>query len=143
MNRVLEYILIGAGIMLACGLASLAYEAYKETSKIAYEATKDQNDFASELSEYDVTLYEGKEVSGSDVVNYIYRQLGEYITTETAPFYINVVTTLSENIYTNNRTISDINNFTTMMYIKPDAIFGCSVNRDENNVIKGVKFTQK
>lgn len=143
MKQVLEYILIGAGIILACSLVTISFDAYRESSEIAMEATKDQNDFANELSEYDLTMYEGKEVGGPDVVNYISRNLGEYIPAETAPIYIKVITALSENDYTNNEHLDDIKNFTTLMYIKPEAIFGCSVNRDENNVVTGVIFTQK
>lgn len=143
MKNVVEFIILGASIILACYVVGTAWDAYKHSSNVQKEVTKQQSHFAEELTEYDLTMYEGKEVGGSDVVNFIRRNLGDYISTETAPVYIKVTTTVSENTYINGEYIEEINNFASTMYIKKDALFLCSITRDKNKVIVGVNYSQK
>ncbi|HHT88927.1 MAG TPA: hypothetical protein GX002_07955 [Clostridiales bacterium] len=102
---------------------------------------------AAEYAKHDITMYDGEEIRGSEVVNFIKKQLGDYDVTETAPIYVEVFTKVSDstvyNKYENKKHIKDIKNFSNMQhYIKPTAVFKSEVIINANKVILGVRFTQ-
>ena len=100
------------------------------------------NELNEEIKDSDIKVYDGIDVYGSDVINCIKRLLGDYVSTETAPLYVYVKTSI-ENIYVNSAFLSDIRNFSSPMYIKPTGIFIGEVVKNENKVIEGIKFIQK
>jgi hypothetical protein len=143
MDNVLKGILIGAGVLLACFIVSKGFEAYQIASETNQIANENMNDYSKELAEYDLTRFDGLEVGGDDVVNILSKQLGDYSAGETAPIYINIITSKSNNVYVNGEHIAEIKNFTSLKYVKPISIFTGSIIRDKNNVIVGIKFSQK
>lgn len=98
--------------------------------------------FNQELGESDLTMYEGIEVTGNDVVNLIKKCLGSFDATEQADFYIRVITSSVDRSYRNNADLASIQDFSSALYIKPVARFLCTIIRDANDVILGIKFTQ-
>jgi hypothetical protein len=111
-----------------------------DASNIAVEHL---NEFNKELSESDLTMYDGYEVTGSDVVNLIKKQLGSFGAAEAAPLYVYVKTNNAENTYQNGALITKIQDFSSTQYVKPVAKFNCSIVRDLNDVIIGITFQQK
>ena len=67
-------------------------------------------------------MYDDMEVYGSDVVNFIKKHLGDYTEVETAPIYVNVITSLSEIPIEITPAIHK-SEFTNNRYIKPTAKF--------------------
>ncbi len=116
----------------------------KTSNKIVENTEK----MSAEYDEYELTMYDGEEIKGSQVVNYIKKNLGDYSSEETAPIYIRVLTVASGSQYTNDYVnkehIRDIKNISeTEHYIKPTACFDAEVIRSENKVILGICFTQR
>lgn len=143
MDNILKLILIGAGVIITCAVVGVGFYVVRESKVISSTSTEKLNELSSELTESDLTMYNGLEVSGSDVVNFIKKQLGDYSDTDVAPIYVNVITSLSDNLYVNGSYIDDIKIFTHIKYINPIATFTGKNIKDKNNVIVGVKFTQK
>lgn len=120
----------------------------KSSTRVADAVIAGVEDTASEFAEYSITMYDGEEIMGSEVVNFIKKNLGDYSSTETAPIYVEVVVKNSGTTYTkrhSNKTyIKETKNFSNVQYyIKPTALFAGEVIRNQNKVIIGVKFTQK
>lgn len=136
------------GVILTGILIYYVTNSAKSTAKIADSVISEAEETAAGFTEYDIVMYDGEEIRGAEVVNFIKKYLGDYEEAEEAPIYIEVVSKYSgatyTQKYTNNIHISDIKNFSKQSYyIKPTAIFTGEVIRNENKVILGVKFTQK
>lgn len=119
----------------------------KSTTRVADTVIANAEETASDYAEHKISMYDGEEIRGSEVVNLIKKELGDYSPSETAPLYIEVVTRLSETTYINTHInsghIEDVKKFSCIeYYIKPTALFIGEVIRTENRVIIGVKFTQ-
>jgi hypothetical protein len=111
--------------------------------KTTMTAKEKLDEFNVSLSESDIIMYDGYEVCGSDVVNFIKKNLGSYTGSETAPIYIQVVEGAVRYVYINNLYFSEIQDFSNAMYIKPVAVYTCTVIRDANEVIIGVRFVKR
>lgn len=143
MDNVLKGIVIGAGVLITCIVIGVGFRVYRETKTISSTSAEKLERFSSELSENDLTMYDGLEVTGSDVVNFIKKHLSEYSSSEVAPIYVNIVTSTTLNDYVNGASIPDIVNFTTDKYISPISKYNGKIVRDKNNVIVGLIFTKK
>lgn len=136
------------GVILAGMIIYYVVNSVKSTSKLAESVISKTEETAAEFSEHDILMYDGEEIRGAEVVNFIKRHLGDYTEAEKAPIYVEVTTKKSEtshtHIYENNKYIPDIKNFSDEShYIKPTALFTGKVIRNENKVIIGIKFIQK
>lgn len=143
MDNSLKGFLLAAGAIITCMVLSLGFYFARESRAVSSTSANKLNNFSSELSESDLTMYDGTEVTGSDVVNFIKKQLGEYTATEIAPVYTYVKTVKSENTYNNGVAVAEIKNFTNTKYINPLGKFTGQIVRDANKVIIGIKFIQK
>lgn len=146
-DLVSQIFLAVVGVILVGIIVNYIINTVKSTTRVADIIIADTEGLASEYAEHDINVYDGEVSRGSEVVNFIKRMLGDYISSEAAPLYVEVVTKLSESTYINkhinNEHIDDIKNFSCIeYYIKPTALFTGQVIRTENRVIIGVKFTQ-
>lgn len=143
MSNATKFLLLAFSLGLTCLL--IAY--FKQVADTGFDTTdtavEHLNEFNKELSESELTMYEGLEVTGSDVVNLIKKQLGSYGVMEAAPLYVFVKTSVSETTYQNGALLSSIQDFASTQYVKPVAKFKCSIVRDLNDMIIGVNFQQK
>lgn len=143
MSNVTKFLLLAFGLGLTCLLIiyfKRVADTGFETSNTAVEAL---DEFNSNLSESDLTMYDGLNVKGSDAVNFIKKHLGGYSATEVAPMYVYVKTSTAETLYKNGGALPDIQDFSSLLYIKPIATFICSIVRDANEVIIGISFQQR
>lgn len=143
MDNILKGILIGAGLFITCVVVGIGFMVARESIRVSAVNSEKLNKFSIELSESDLTMYDGLEVQGSDVINFIKENLGDYTSTETAPVTVNVITSKSNNTYINGASVENICDFTNDKYIKPIAKFDCKVIRNSNNAITTLRFTQK
>lgn len=139
----LKGFILSAGIVITCTVISIGFYFARESSALSSASAENLSEFSTELYERNITMYDGLEVSGSDVINFIKRNLGDYGSTEISPLYVYVKTLSSENTYVNGGKVTNIQNFTDTMYIKPIGKFVGKLDRDENRVIIGIKFIQK
>ena len=121
-----------------------------------FDTTKDVSDslvaktesITGDIKEYDITMYAGETLQGSEVINYIKKNLGQYSDSEAAPVFIRVRKSVSGTTYTNDyinkEHIEDIKNVSALdYYIKPTSQFYCEIIQNENKVILGISFTQQ
>lgn len=148
-NDIIPQIFIAVvGVILVGIIIYYTFNSVKSTTRVADTVIANAEDTATDYAEYTISMYEGEEIRGSEVVNLIKKELGDYSVSEIAPLYVEVVTRLSDIIYShthiNNEYIDEIKNFSSIeYYIKPTALFTGKVIRTENRVIIGLKFTQK
>lgn len=138
---VVAVILVGIIIYYVMG-------SVESTTKLADAIILDTEATASACSEYKLVKYDGEDIRGSEVVNFIKKHIGDYDSREIAPLYVEVITMISGstkvNTYNNNEYIKDIKDFFDIQhYIKPTAIFMGEIIRTDNEVIIGIRFTQK
>lgn len=143
MDNSLKGLILAAGAVITCMVLSIGFLFARESQAISVTSADKLNRFSSELSESDFTMYDGLEVTGSDVVNFIKKQLGGYSSAETAPVCIYVKTSKTGNYYANGSVIESIQNFTHVNYISPLGKFTGKIVRDGNKVITGINFIQK
>jgi hypothetical protein len=142
------WILAVFGIVITAAIILYVKGFFDNTKRSTDDLIESTTGVVEEFSEYEITMYEDEELQGSQVRNYIKRNLGDYTTTETAPFYVRVKTVVSGtnyiHDYVNKVHIKDIKNVSAVEYfIKPTAYFYCEVIRSENKVILGISFSQK
>jgi hypothetical protein len=136
----LKALLLAASVFITCVLLSIGFIYLREAKNISFASASNLSELAVELTESDLTMYDGLEVTGSDVVNFIKKNLGSYTSAQTSPVYVYVETESSSNTYYNESDLNHIQNFTHEKYIKPISKFIGEIVRDENDVIIGLKF---
>lgn len=143
MENSLKGLMLAASVVITCIVLSVGFLFARESQALSASSTEKLNDFTVELSETDMILYDGLEVTGCDVVNFIKKRLGEYTSSETAPVVVYVKTAKAEKCYTNSVIIKSIQDFTHVNYISPLSKFMGHIERDGNKVITGIYFEQK
>lgn len=137
-----KILIFAAAIIITCILVALGFRATNIAKDISKSATEQMTDLNNDIKDGDIMKFDGADVNGSEVINFIKKQLGDYTSSETAPIYINIKTSATENTYTNRACFSNITNFTDAMYIKPTAKFVGQVIKNKNKVIIGLSFEQ-
>ncbi len=143
MSNVNKFLLLAFSLGLTCLLITYFGRVADAGFRTSNTALGKLNDFNNSLSESDIMLYDGKEVTGSDVVNYIKKSLGAYNKDQEASICIHVTSTISSNTYSNGEFIKDIQDFSSEKYIKPLANFTCLVLRNDNGIIHRIEFSQR
>ncbi len=143
MTNVTKFLLLAFTLMITCLLVTYGNRVLRAGKNTSDTAIDKINNFNKELSESDLTMYDGIEIKGSDVINFIKKNLGSYDATEQADCHIRVITAVSDNTYINGSYISDIQNFSSTFFINQEALFRCDITRDANDVIVGIDFAQR
>ncbi len=149
MENSLKGLMLAAGIIITCIIISLGFYIAREARDTASSGTGQINQLQAEFSDTSKTMYDGTEVSGSEVINVI-RKFSEdtvgikVITSKTSVYYGYHFTenngTLGEKSNANYKSAQDATNIN---YINPTGRFAGSVVRDANSVITGLVFTQQ
>lgn len=90
---------------------------------------------------WDLMQYDQKELMGSEVLNFVKRQLGEYEADKESDLYIRVVTIFGDYTYVNNESIPLMKDISSSHYINPMVKFQGMIEENTNDVIVGIKFT--
>lgn len=143
LSDAVKILIFAAAVIITCMLVALGFRAAGIAKEIGNSAVIRMSELNNDIKDSDIKKYDDCETYGSNIVNCIKKELGDYSASETAPYYIRVKTSISDNIYTNSSIIDNIRNFTHAMYIKPTALFNGDVIENENKVIIGISFTQK
>lgn len=143
MENSLKGLLMAAGIIITCVVISIGFYTAREARNTASLTMDYLSEFNRELSEEGLARYDGMEVTGSDIVNLIRRELGAEPAAQEAFLAVKVVTASSVNTYRNADSLKEIREYGNAKYINPAAVFTGSVGRDENDVINCISFVQK
>jgi hypothetical protein len=131
-------------VLITCVVCFFTIRASEEAKNIGEMAVGQMEEMNKDIMDSGIMKYDDNEVYGSDVINYIKKILNEYEPTETAPVYVYVKSSSTENTYTNNLYISLTDEFDeAAYYIKPTAVFMGEVVRNTNDVIIGIRFIQR
>lgn len=149
MENSLKGLMLAAGIIITCIIISLGFYIAREARDTASSGTGQINQLQAEFSDTSKTMYDGTEVSGSEVVNVIRKfsddTMGvKVVTSKTSVYYGYNFTendgTLGEKA---NASYKNAQDATNQNYINPTGRFAGSVVRDANGVITGLVFTQQ
>lgn len=138
-----KIMILAASTLITCVLVALGLSTMRSARNLNDTAMAQIIELNNELKDSDMKRFNGIEVYGSEVVNLIRKELGDYDDGESAPIYIRIISSTSDYTYTNGSQIKNLQNFTHERYIKPTAVFIGNVDINENDVILGIRFTQK
>lgn len=141
-------LLLAAGTIITCIVIGLGFYIAREARDTAASGAGQISKLNAEFNESDKVMYDGLEVSGSEVVNVINKfknnNIGiQVITKKSVVSYINVINSNGTGLdQVSKAQVKDAQNSTHTNYINPNAQFIGMVLRDENNTIIGMQFTQ-
>lgn len=141
MDSVNKFFLIAAGLIVTASLIFLGFRMADAGKDAGNGVVNQFIEFSTEQREADIMQYDGATVTGSDVVNFIRRNLSTYSPGSVAPFEV-VVKTATVTTHKDNSTLGNIMNFSHISYINPTGRFVGKVVRNGNGVIVSVMFTQ-
>lgn len=155
MENSLKAVLIGAGVVITLIVVSIGFMLMRSGQNTALATIGKLDQLNVDMTESQYTMYDGLEVSGSEVVNIIRKFENEYIGVKvitkkdpSGKCYIKNVTVDS----TNNvgkigkgkaKPVSEAIDETKTNYVNPNGVFKGKLYRDENATIVGLVFTQQ
>lgn len=151
MENSLKGLLLAAGVIISCIVIGLGFYIAREARDTAANSTGQIAKLNAEFNESDKTMYDGMSVSGSEVINVVNKFKNDTISVVvvnklgTKTYYGYTVSegvthsTLGGSAKTDIKAAQKIGNSS---YINPNAQFACTVLRDINNTIIGLKFVQ-
>lgn len=151
MENSLKGLLLAAGVIITCIVVGLGFYIAREARDTAANSTGQISKLNAEFTESDKTMYDGMNVSGSEVVNVVNKfkndTMGIVVTTNagsTTYYGYNLTGTVDESKLgsKSNSNVKDAQKITNENYINPNAQFSCTVLRDKNRAIVGLKFVQ-
>ncbi|MHB8131368.1 MAG: hypothetical protein ACYDEX_20495 [Mobilitalea sp.] len=142
-DEVFKFLIIAMLAFITCMLVYFWDQAANDAKGISESAITQMEDLNKDIMDSGLKKFDDEEVYGSEVINCFKKYLGDYTSAETAPIYIYVKTSISENSYTNSINKNNIDNFSSMMFIKPTALFNGNLIRNTNDIIIGISFVQK
>jgi len=143
MESINKFFLIAAGLIITAGLIFIGFRMEDIGSATANHVIEKFADFKQELEESEVEQYDGIMVSGSDVVNFMRKHLGQSMGESKGNIKITVVKGTKSVSYQEYEEIKEIYNFSHISYIDPTGLFQGQVIKNENGIISEVRFEQK
>lgn len=153
MENSLKAIIIGAGVVITMIVVTIGFMLMRSGQGVVQTTMGKVDRVSKEMNESEYTMYDGMEVSGSDVINLIrkYKEdyIGIYVKTKknSGEWYIHNVTVSGTNeaeiIGESTKPISDAMDETKDDYVNPTGVFVGSVARDKNGRISALMFEQK
>lgn len=149
MENSLKGLMLAAGTIITCIIISLGFFIAREAKDTAAAGAGQINELNAEFSENARTIYDGTEVSGSEVLNVIRKFQGEYMgiwvkTMKEENFYGHMFERetgeLGDDSKTDYKTAQEESN---KNYINPIGRFMGSIVRDDNGTITGIEFKQQ
>lgn len=149
MENSLKGLILAAGIIITCIIISLGFYIAREARDTASSGAGQINKLHAEFSDTSKTIYEGTEVSGSEVRNVIRKFQDEVVgvlvkTNKKDTYYGYQFEVDSGELGSVSK--SDYKNIqveNSEQYINPNGRFEGAVVRDVNGTITGIVFQQK
>lgn len=148
MDNSLKGLILAAGTIITCIVIGLGFYIAREARDTASTGAGQISKLNAEFNESDKVMYDGLEVSGSEVINLInkYRDDDISIKVQTKKSIIYYGKLLSDSDSTlegdSNASIKDAQKSNSVTFINQNAQFTGEVLRDSNNTIIGISFVQ-
>jgi len=143
MESINKFFLIAASLIITAGLIFAGFRMADIGTEVANHAMKKLVVFEREMQESEILQYDGVEVAGSDVINFLRKYLDERGSARKNGIKIIVIQGKESKVYENTDEIKEIYNFSHESYINPSALFIGSVYKNANGVISEIRFTLK
>lgn len=149
MENSLKGLILAAGTIITCLVIGLGFYIAREAKDTAANGAGQINKLNAEFSDTGKTMYEGTEVSGSEVLNVIRKFQDEAVgvmvsTNKATTYYIYQFDVSSGELKEKMTTDYKLaQNELNKSYINPSGRFEGGVVRDNNGTITGLTFTQK
>lgn len=148
MENSLKGLLLAAGTIITCVVVGLGFYIAREARDTASGGAGQISRLNAEFNESDKVMYDGLEVSGSEVVNVISKYKNNLVSIKvvtkkgTTYYGCNMNSTEDELAGSSTASVKDAQKSTSATYINPSAQFGGQIIRDKNNAIIGICFQQ-
>jgi len=149
MENSLKGLILAAGTIITCMVISLGFFISREAKDTATNGVNQIGGLNTEFAAGDKTIYDGAQVSGSEVLNVIKKyakdSIGIYVQTGKSSTYYNSEFDLSNGNYVddNSNTYELALDNASDTYINPYGNFMGRVVTDSNNTITGIEFIQQ
>lgn len=141
MESITKFFMIAASLIITAGLVFIAFRMADIGRETANHVIQEFADFGSAIKDGEILQYDGVEVAGSDVANFLKKQFS--LNSDSTGFRVKVISDVRTTIYSEYEDTKEIYNFSHASYIEPMAVFRGTVYRNENGVITEVCFEKK
>lgn len=151
MDNSLKGLILAAGVIITCIVIGLGFYISREARDTASNGAGQISKLNAEFNESDKIMYDGLEVSGSEVINVINKYKSDEMsivvaTKKSTSQYGRTIAIGTNNVSslggTSSISVKTAQNIESESYINPNAQFMGEVLRDSNNAIIGIRFTQ-
>lgn len=143
MESINKFFMIAASLIITAGLIFVGFRMADIGTEAANHAMEKFVLFERELQDNEIVQYDGAEVMGSDVINFLRKYVDSGNSSVREGMKIVVIQGEVSNTYRNADEIKEICNFSHESYINPSALFEGSVSENANGVISEVCFKRK
>lgn len=149
MSNSLKGLILAAGVIITCVVIGLGFYISREANAAATSGIGQISRMNREFSEQDKVMYEGLDVTGSEVINAINKYKNENIAvkveTKKSVIYYNWKLSSDDKKLdvASNESVKDAQKVTHSNYINQKAQFSGSILRDSNDTIIGLSFKQQ
>lgn len=141
MDSINRFFTMAAGLVITASLIFVAFRLADEGKRLGEHAVSSLAKVNAEWKEDEITRYEGLTVKGSDVINFMRKNLSMNLQDGSEQLVV-ITETDVVTVHKNMDSMEDVMNFSHASYINPTSEFVGKVNRNENGVIVSVRFTQ-
>ncbi len=138
MENSLKGLILAAGVIITCIVVGLGFFISREAKNAADSGTNQLSAMSSQYDNVEFMMYDGLKVTGSEVVNVIKKHAGVEdltITVKTKD------STSTQKAYSSKDAAMPAKESSD--YINPSALFLGELERDNNNSLVKIKFTQQ
>lgn len=149
MENSLKGLILAAGVIITCVVIGLGFYIAREAKDTASNGAGQITKLNAEFADTNKTMYEGIEVSGSEVLNAIRKFQGDTVgvmvkTNKTSTYYLYEFDSTSGELEAKStNSYKEAQNELSTSYINPSGRFEGGVVRDSNGTITGLTFMQK
>lgn len=148
MDNSLKGLILAAGVIITCIVISLGFYIAREARDTAANGAGEISKLNAEFNESEKVMYDGLEVSGSEVVNVVNKfknnEIGIKVRTKKCVTYYGNVLNGDDSaiIAASYASIKDAQKSSSITFINPNAPFMGEILRDVNEAIIGISFVQ-
>lgn len=133
-----RFLTLGAATIISCLLISLGMYQYRQAKQLSNAVNRRMLELSSWIEGEEIYQYDGALLSGAEVVNFYKRFFEDALV---LPDFLMVIEQNDEVLKLSGGTLlEELKRETSVMYCPNNAVYQCNVIRNENGVIREVRF---
>ena len=146
MSNSLKLLLMSTATIITCVIICIANDFLKRSKSLGQVASNQLLEYQTKIEEDTYLSYDGLVVTGADVVSFMKKELGAVNKGEASK--ITIIVTNSKNptssySYSNKEYIKEVQDCSSLRYIKPIHFYRGSVKRNTNGCITSIEFVKE